>query len=273
MPTIAHLSDLHFGRESTPVVDALAAHLHAAPPDLTVVSGDFTQRARHDQFAAAARFYFDLPDPRLAVPGNHDMPLFNIIARAFWPLANYRRYIVQTLRPVFDDGQMCVVGITTPRRCGIRLNGFWKDGLIREADLEWACHTLAASRAPVRICVMHHPLRVDHDEYDGDVVRNADRAAASLATAGCDAVLYGHIHVPHALVDIEAGVQLPRAMICAMAGTSTSSRHRQNAPNSYNRFWFDGDRCTAEVWAFDGKTFARAAARDFARDPVGWRAI
>lgn len=271
MPTIAHLSDLHFGRETPEVVAALAAHLNAEPPDLTIVSGDFTQRARPEQFARAASFYFGLPEPRLAVAGNHDMPLWNFAARIGRPFATFQRHIVQTLRPTFDDDQLCVVGLNTPRRCSPRLRGFWKDGLIRPRDLDWACGVLAASRAPVKVCVMHHPLRVDHEVFDDDVVRGADRAAQALAAAGCDAVLYGHIHVPHVLVDVEPALQMPRAMICAMAGTATSDRRRMDAPNSYNRFWFDGDRCTAEVIAFDGKRFERATTHRFVRDAIGWR--
>ena len=271
MPTIAHLSDLHFGRESPAVVKALSRHLNELPPDLVVVSGDFTQRARDVQFAAAARFYFGLPEPRLCVPGNHDIPLYAFADRLFRPLATYRKHIVQTTRPHFDDGHMCVVGLNTARRFTPRLHGFWKDGVVRPDDLAWACRTLADSSAGTKVCVMHHPLRVDHDKFNDDIVRNANKAAISLAAAGCDAVLYGHIHVPHMLVDVEPDLPLPRSMICAMAGTSTSSRLRMNAPNSYNRFWFDGDRCCAEVWVFDGQAFGRAATHNFARDAMGWR--
>ncbi|BBO82852.1 hypothetical protein DSCO28_34180 [Desulfosarcina ovata subsp. sediminis] len=39
MTTLAHISDLHFGREVSPVIDGLSVSLEAARPDLVVVSG------------------------------------------------------------------------------------------------------------------------------------------------------------------------------------------------------------------------------------------
>jgi 3',5'-cyclic AMP phosphodiesterase CpdA len=270
VPTIAHLSDLHFGREDPAIVDALSEHLNADPPDLVVVSGDFTQRARTGQFEAAARFYFGLPEPRLAVPGNHDVPLYNVVARWLSPLANYRKHILETTRPVFDDGQLCVVGLNTARRFGRRLRGFWKDGVLRANDVAHACSVFASTTAPVRILVAHHPLQVAHENFQGDLVRYGKNALYRLATAGCDAILYGHIHVPHALLGVEESIQTPRSMLCVMAGTSTSHRRRLDTPNSYNRLWFDGDRCTVDVHAWTGKAFDVLTSQHFTRDVTGW---
>lgn len=270
MPTIAHLSDLHFGREMPAVVDALRHHLNQNPPDLVVASGDFTQRAREGQFRKAARFFFSLPEPRLAVPGNHDLPLFNVVARAFWPLKRYQKHIHQSLRPVFDDGQLCVVGINTTRRLAPRLKGYWKDGIARQADVEFACHIFANTPSPVRVLVMHHPIRASEDQNLSDVIPNSRHALERLAAAGADAILYGHLHTPHSLVEIEDAVQLPRSMLCVMAGTATSGRLRLEWKQSYNRIWFDGDRCTVEVWAFDGTTFTLKTTRPFLRDESGW---
>src|SRR3954471_16734760 len=99
MRTIAHISDLHFGRLDRPVAEGLVADLARHKPDLLVVSGDFTQRARERQFAAAAAYLKRLPTPQLVVPGNHDVPLFDVIRRIFFPLARYRRLISRDLRP------------------------------------------------------------------------------------------------------------------------------------------------------------------------------
>src|SRR3954471_6899322 len=117
MRTIAHISDLHFGRIDPPVVEALAADLAAHKPDLLVVSGDFTQRARAGQYKAAAEFLKRLPKPQLVVPGNHDIPMYDwfFLPRFLAPLRNYRRYITRDLRPFYQDDELVVLGINTAR--------------------------------------------------------------------------------------------------------------------------------------------------------------
>src|SRR5207253_1287181 len=80
MRTIVHLSDVHFGRVDAAIVAPLVDTIRAIAPDLVAVSGDLTQRARRAQFRAARAFLDRLPVPQLVVPGNHDVPLFNLPA-------------------------------------------------------------------------------------------------------------------------------------------------------------------------------------------------
>src|SRR5438874_5679675 len=101
MRMIAHISDLHFGRLDRPVAEALVEELRQRAPALVVVSGDFTQRARHGQYRKAAAYLKRLPAPQIVVPGNHDVPMYNFIARFCYPLRNYCRYITTDLSPVF----------------------------------------------------------------------------------------------------------------------------------------------------------------------------
>src|SRR5256885_16491624 len=108
MRTIAHISDLHFGRLDSPVAEALVADLQALSPSLVVVSGDFTQRARSSQYADAAAYLKRLPNPQLTVPGNHDIPLYDVSRRFLSPLARYRHYINRDLRPIFQDDELLV---------------------------------------------------------------------------------------------------------------------------------------------------------------------
>jgi Calcineurin-like phosphoesterase len=97
--TIAHLSDLHFGRHDETVAERLLGDLREAQPDLIVITGDLTQRGRHRQFAAARAFLEKLPPPILVVPGNHDVPLYDIVERFLGRLARYRRYICAEQQP------------------------------------------------------------------------------------------------------------------------------------------------------------------------------
>src|SRR5690349_20939257 len=103
MRTIAHISDLHFDLVDPNVVEALAAELNQRAPSLLVVSGDFTQRARTGQYQQAARYLHRLPKPQLVIPGNHDIPLFDVIRRFFFPLERYKKHITSELRPLYQD--------------------------------------------------------------------------------------------------------------------------------------------------------------------------
>ena len=79
MSVVLQVSDTHFGTEQPVVVEALVQLVHAQRPDLVVLSGDITQRARRRQFRAASVFVERLAVPKtLVLPGNHDMPFFNL---------------------------------------------------------------------------------------------------------------------------------------------------------------------------------------------------
>ena len=111
MRTIAHLSDLHFGREDPRAVDALARDLDELAPSLVAVSGDLTQRARAREFEKARDFLTGLAGPVLVVPGNHDVPLFDVVRRFVSPLGRYRAFVAEDLEPVHEDEELVVVGI------------------------------------------------------------------------------------------------------------------------------------------------------------------
>ena len=109
MRTIAHVSDLHFGREDPALVAALQEDLKGAAPDLVAVSGDLTQRARRREFEAARDFLQALGMPMLAVPGNHDIPLFDVARRLLRPLDRYRQYIHADDNPFYVDAELAVL--------------------------------------------------------------------------------------------------------------------------------------------------------------------
>jgi len=115
MRVLAHLSDLHFGRSEAAVVSSLVSALEKVRPDLIVISGDLTQRARPAQFREARAFLDALGAPTLVVPGNHDVPLYNVLQRFFTPLGRYRRYIGRDTEPVYHDEEIAVVGVNTAR--------------------------------------------------------------------------------------------------------------------------------------------------------------
>ena len=80
MSVLLQISDPHFGTERPRVVEALVSLAQRERPDLVVLSGDITQRARAEQFAAARAFADRLGAPFVAIPGNHDIPLLDLPA-------------------------------------------------------------------------------------------------------------------------------------------------------------------------------------------------
>ncbi|MBV9686902.1 MAG: metallophosphoesterase, partial [Alphaproteobacteria bacterium] len=115
MRTVAHLSDLHFGRHDETVAERLMADISEVQPDLVVVTGDLTQRARHRQFAAARAFLEKFSMPIIVVPGNHDVPLYDVLERFIGRLARYRRYICTELQPFYADDEIALLGLNTAR--------------------------------------------------------------------------------------------------------------------------------------------------------------
>src|SRR3954468_5950741 len=115
MRVIVHLSDIHFGRVDPALAGPLSGVITRLAPDLVAVSGDLTQRAKRSEFTAARRFLDGLPFPRLVVPGNHDVPLYNVVARFFNPYGGYRRHIDDDLEPYFQSRDIAAVGLNSSR--------------------------------------------------------------------------------------------------------------------------------------------------------------
>ena len=206
MRTIVHLSDLHFGRTDPATLEPLRACLARLAPHLLVVSGDLTQRARPAQFRQARAYLDTLPGPQLVVPGNHDVPLYDLFSRFLSPFGRFRRLIGQDLQPVFVDDEIAVLGVNTAR--GLALRG----GRVSKAQIAGLRAALRAlDRRLTRILVSHHPFDV------------------TAKGCGADVVLAGHLHAGYAGALGGVGV----SAIVVQAGTATSRRTR-GSPNSFN---------------------------------------
>jgi 3',5'-cyclic AMP phosphodiesterase CpdA len=262
--TLAHVSDLHFGREDPVVAEALAAELAALRPDLVVVSGDLTQRARRKEFAAAVAFLARLPRPQLVVPGNHDIPLFDVVRRLASPLGRYRRALQAERFPAYDDGELSVLGLCTARRY------LWKDGAVDQSQVDAIRRTFAGRQdRALRVLVTHHPLVPRPGAHHPAVVAHGHEATAAAAAAGVDLLLAGHLH-EGSVSDLRTAREEGPAVIVAQAGTAVSLR-RRHEPNSYNLLTLDGDRLAIAVRVWDGTRFAPREEARFKRGADGWR--
>lgn len=224
---VAHLSDPHFGTVVPAVQDALQKDIQRDPPDLILLTGDITQRARRSQFAEARQFLDSLPPvPRLTLAGNHDLPLFDIFSRMVRPYGNYRSYIARDLQPQFADPRVAVVCVdaTSPLR--------HKDGALTVAQIEVAAAKLAGFGTPFRLVATHQPLASVLNTDQRNVIHGASGALDRWIAAGADLFLGGHIHLPYC---IEVRTQDQRqTSVLLQAGTCLSHRVRNGIPNSYN---------------------------------------
>lgn len=266
MRKILHLSDLHFGRTDPAVVAAVREIAHALDPQLIVVSGDLTQRAREHQFMAARAFLDSLRAPTLVVPGNHDVPLYNVAARFLRPLRRYEKYITADVQPVFVDDEIAVVGIRTARSLT------WKGGRINRGQAERAREIFcAAAQKQVRILVTHHPFDLPQQLSASALVGRAAMAMAWWGECAPDLLLAGHLHLHGAGTTVR-----PRqrgAAIVVQAGTATSTRVR-GEQNSFNLIHVSSEAVDVDRYGLTahGNSFAPESTTRFARAADGWQA-
>jgi 3',5'-cyclic AMP phosphodiesterase CpdA len=225
MMRIAHISDTHFGTEEAPVCAALKADLLREAPDLLVLTGDITQRARRAQFRAARAFLDSLaPIPVLALPGNHDLPLFDLFTRFARPYHHYVQHICPTLTPVWLEAEVAVLGVNSTR--------VWrhKQGELPAGLVQEVAERLAVLTQPFKVVALHHPLAVTEPGDRCNRVRGADEALAAWTAAGADLFLGGHIHLPYCIL----GGKEARQAVILQAGTAVSYRRRGGQSNSFN---------------------------------------
>jgi 3',5'-cyclic AMP phosphodiesterase CpdA len=269
MPRLIHLSDLHFGAHDQKLVEAVEARVDEEKPDLVVVSGDFTQRARTDQFKEACRFlsrFRNAGHEVLGVPGNHDVPLYDVLRRFLSPLTRYQRFIDDTLCPFHELDGAVVLGINTARSLT------FKDGRISHEQMDFIRSTFARSRDVPRILVTHHPLfalPVGDGPALGKAVGRQELALDAIADAGVDLLLAGHNHRASSHSARELATRAGPALVI-QAGTATSVRLRDEE-QSFNRIDIAGGRVTLTVQSWNGRRFVSGDEQTYAREGDHWR--
>ena len=245
MRTLVHMSDLHFGRIDPDTLDPLRAAVAEIAPHLTVVSGDLTQRARSSQFQEARKYLDSLPGEKLIVPGNHDVPLWNVFARMLTPLEKYKRYITDDLSPMFIDDEIVVLGINAARSMVV------KDGRINKEQINAVqSHLCSMSDQMTKIVVTHHPFDLPERHDDDDLVGRAGKAMRMLAQCGADVLLAGHFHASHAGITSDRYRIVGHAALVIQAGTATSTRGR-GEENSFNVVRIEHPRIEVERYTWD----------------------
>ena len=257
MTRVAHVSDPHFGSADPRIAEALLDELRAYAPTLIAISGELTQRARASQFAAARAYLERLPAPYLVVPGNHDLPLYDVFARFTHPLRAYHRYVTTESMPRFTTNEVCVVGLDTADPHA------FKAGKVRPAQLAAACDVFARSPRPWKLLVAHHPF-VAPAASAGDLADGAGPALGRLIGAGVDLILTGHLHVAYA-DEAAAFRDRGHSVIAVHAGTCFSTRTR-GQPNGYNQIEVAGNTATITHRVWDERRFVDGHRKSYRRE-------
>lgn len=269
MRTLVHLSDIHFGRVDEAILQPLIQAINDAGPDVVAVSGDLTQRARVREFRAARAFLDALPQPQIVVPGNHDIPLHNILFRFVRPLDKYRRHITPDLSPFYADQEIAVLGVNTARSLTI------KGGRINKSQVAWLRDKLCALGPDViKIVVTHHPFDVPQGYGESDLVGRAHMAMGEIAGCGADVFLAGHLHVSHTGHTATRYKVGGRSALVVQAGTAASTRGRGEA-NSFNVIRLAPAKIAIErfVWQAKRAVFAGSETEQYRLGSAGWSRV
>lgn len=264
MKTLAHISDLHFGTAVPHVAEGLLRDLQEKSPTLVVVSGDLTQRARRWQFEAARAFLDQLTSPFLVIPGNHDVPLYDVVRRFASPLGRYEAIIQRDLNPVYEDDELFVAGVNTARSL------VWKAGRISHEQVEQLRTRLSAAGDRFKVVVTHHPfIPSPMSQGSGIELGRAEEALAVLEEFGVDLLLAGHLHHGYTGDTRAHFASAQRSIIAVQAGTAISRRVRHE-PNAYNWITLEHDSIAVEVRTWKNGAFVPARTTRFELHDRAW---
>jgi len=261
MTTLAHLSDLHFGREHPDVVAGLLASLAEQQPETVIISGDLTQRAKQREYAAAKNFLAKLEPDCLIIPGNHDISAFNLAERFLSPWRKWQKTFGGTLDPVLSKSAALLLGINTTRRWGSLFD--WSRGQISREQIRQVQRRLEAEPVNnLRLLIAHHPFWLPVDQRHRGLIGNRDAALAAFGNGQLDMILSGHVHLPYQ--------HIQNGIIISHAGSSTSNRLLPGHSNSYKIFRGNRNYLAISLFIWDGEMFSCRRVDKFVRRINGW---
>jgi 3',5'-cyclic AMP phosphodiesterase CpdA len=269
MLTLLHVSDIHFGPPFVPRVgEALLKIAPELAPDIVIASGDFTQRAKREQFAAAREYLDRLPAvPTIVTPGNHDVPVYRVAERVLAPYQLYNEFISKELDYVLRRDDVVIVSLNSTKPLRAITNG-----RIDAWQLDFAASALSVVPAGVpRIVVAHHHFAPAPDYEGGQVMPDAKRAMDVFTELKVDLVMGGHMHRAYIgnSLDVYPGKDREHGVIIVQAGTATSrrGRAREAEKNSFNLIRVADDivRITHYMFFDDVEGFAPISRHIFPR--------
>ena len=264
MSILVHISDLHFGREREVLVDGFKQSLQNLQPELIIVSGDITQRARKREFIKARAFFDSLKAPLLIIAGNHDIPAFPPHTRLFTPWRRWQNYLGYDLEPVVRGKDFTAIGVNTVRRAGSLFD--WSLGRInRDQTFKIQRQLNEESETRLRIIVAHHPFWLPREYAHRQIVGGHRQALKVLKENGADLILGGHIHFAY--------THLLQGIIVSHAGTAVSSRSQPGSTNNFQVISGNRQKLVIETHTWNGQCFKPSMPMIFSRQHKEWANI
>lgn len=258
---ILHVSDLHIRRlQPLDALGALQELTARLEPELVIATGDLAHRGRAEELERAAESLRSLERPLLAVPGNHDIPY--TVARLTRPFALWRRIFGDT-EPVHRDGGLLVLGLNSvrPRR--------HQDGALSDAQLARATSELEGASDAFRIVALHHHVASPPWRTNKAPVERRDVVLRTLASAGAELVVSGHVHQSgfasrHEFEVVDASSS--RGLVLAtVSGLGRPRPRRRGEAQGVNVYEVDDATLTVTTLAWNGAEFEEVARRLFPR--------
>jgi 3',5'-cyclic AMP phosphodiesterase CpdA len=262
MKTIIHLSDLHFGRNNREVLRAVYDAVMKIKPDILVVSGDLTQRAKVGEFKAAKEFLNKFKVKKIVIPGNHDVPLYNVLNRVLRPFARYKKYISKNLQPFYSDSEVAIIGVNTARPTRVTR------GRINDDQAQLIKKYFQNSKKAVKIVVAHHPFDLPDKFSKRKIVLGAAETIKHLVEAEVDLILGGHMHVSHARSIADRYKVDGKAALVVQAST-VSLRTRGEAP-TFNVLKIRSKKISVIRYGYTDHKFEPDLIEDFTEKEGNW---
>jgi 3',5'-cyclic AMP phosphodiesterase CpdA len=265
MKRLLHLSDPHFGAADSAIATAFIEAAGELKPDLTILSGDLSMKARRSELNQAADFIRQLPTPLVVIPGNHDIPYFNHpYDRFFRPFRRYQQRIHPEVEPMFRDEFFDVMCLNSPRPFGFHTD--WSDGRLSNDQISRiAPHFEKTSAHALKILVIHHPL-LELKIPGRAVVKPLAALMQAMESAQIDLVLCGHFHRSQIAA---GGLTGSWKTLISQAPTVCSTR-LQGEPQGFHEIVISGDHAEIIQHTFLDGRFQRTADFPFERSVKGW---
>lgn len=259
MRTIVHCSDLHFGKTDPAVVERLKNKILEVKPDVVIVSGDLTQRARAHEFAQARAFLKQLGVPQVVIPGNHDVALYNIFSRLFTPFKHYQNWVHEHTHGSYEDEEISIAAVNTAHSWTID-SGRLRTAALKRVGEQWA------NLPPnvLRILVSHHPLDLDSLKRKFAWGKDSHVAAHRAWLCKPDILCSGHLHGTAAYIQ--------KGCVQVAAGTATSTRVREES-NSFNVICTESKKVSIKTYVWNGTEFEIKPEKIFEKSEQGWFAL
>ncbi|MGE9268892.1 MAG: metallophosphoesterase family protein [Verrucomicrobiales bacterium] len=260
---LLHYSDPHFGACDEVIAERAVEVARDWVPDLTLVSGDFTMRGRRREFAAARDWFGRLPEPRVALPGNHDVPGLNHPwDRFFRPFRRYREAMgaEEGEWELGEVGALLTLNSSTP----FGWHADWSRGFLSPVQGH-RLRVFFEARGGLKLLGMHHPVLAS-GERERALVAPMALVKGALAAAGVDLVLAGHFH--QSRLDV-----LPlgddQQLVVSQAPSLCSTRLK-GEPNGFHFLELEQNRMRAELWRWREGDFQRVGERAFRKEGSRW---